>query len=899
LGAIAASVVACVAGASAATTNATFTASCHSFSALAGASTNAGDTNRTIHFTGPGGFGGFPLIQSQADGSWLFSSEFKPVDWEPLIYVANYAISESVTNLVEYGLVTLSLPLTDEDGNGLPDILQLDQPGSTVVTGSWVRNFPAMELASLSGNIERKAGEKTGRYTFCISNSMGSTTITGAMRLHVLTGPVTFSRAVPSVCINADWTDLQGNTTNLTVCCSGDCLWIDNVDTVQMTGLFFGDDLWQRGIELDPIFMRQGSVYRAHGNFTGALETYWDDYSERTVEIVAPQDSDTNGVPDFSDFVPGAPYIARQPTSLKAIEGADIQLSVEARGIEPLSYQWRLNGSSLTDATNAVLSLPGVGTNSAGSYSVIISNAPGRAVSIDAVLEVVSPLVGPVTLDWVKYYVGAGKLKVDSQGKLIVGGVDKLEPSGDVIWSREPQTAADFVLDETDNIYITGSLAFPGGGSDIVTIKYDPLGQVVWSNYYASTVSLDARAAAIARDGMGNTFVGGALFDNGFAFQYIVVKYDAAGLEAWRQGYVTECSSFGLLGFAVSLTGETYEAGWAGIVKWDGDGNLIWLAGCTNGRPIGLRLDPSGDVIVGSFFEAESALAKLTPEGQSLWEQRWPNNQNSYLAQLEVDANGQIYVVDSGSALRTFGPDGKTGWSASGIGVLAFDAAGNIYSAGSVRTNTSTRDTDILTKKLDPQGNELWSARYGGSDTDTANAIAVDAEGAVYVQGTLARDFPVVIKYLQADLGATVRPASQEASVGSTVVFNGFFRGSPPRSYQWQFQNQDISGATSATLILEDIQASDAGEYRVIITDGQGVETSMFGRLTVLPARATRFRLGADLSFDAEPGAYWIETSTDLKQWTKYQMLQYVPPQFLSLPPYTRPQLFMRAVRRP
>ena len=388
------------------TNGATFTASCHSFSVLGGTSTNAADTNRTTFFTTYGaGIHGFPAFQTQPDGSFLFSSEFKPVDWAEPLYVASYAVCESVTNLVEYGFVSLSLPLGDVDQNGLPDILQLDQPGSTVVTGRWVTSFPALAGAALTGSIERKAGEKTGRYAFCLSNSLVSTTITGAMRLQILTGPVTFSRVEPSVCINADWTDLQGNTTNLTVCCSGECLSIDNVDTVRMTGLFFGDRSSQRGIELSPGFMRQGSIYRAQGIFRGPLETYWDDYSEWTVEIVAPEDSNTNGIPDFSDFVPGAPYIARQPAGFKAIAGADVQLSVEARGSEPLRYQWSFNRSPIPGATNAVLSLPGVATNSEGSYFVTISNVAGRAVSIDAVLQVVSPLVGPVTFDWLRYYV--------------------------------------------------------------------------------------------------------------------------------------------------------------------------------------------------------------------------------------------------------------------------------------------------------------------------------------------------------------------------------------------------------------------------------------------------------------------------------------------------------------
>ena len=65
----------------------------------------------------------------------------------------------------------------------------------------------------------------------------------------------------------------------------------------------------------------------------------------------------------------------------------------------------------------------------------------------------------------------------------------------------------------------------------------------------------------------------------------------------------------------------------------------------------------------------------------------------------------------------------------------ATDAGGNLYVTGS-STVTETY-ADFLTVKFDTEGDVLWSARYDGEGfDDEARAIAVDAEGNVYITGS-------------------------------------------------------------------------------------------------------------------------------------------------------------------
>ena len=76
---------------------------------------------------------------------------------------------------------------------------------------------------------------------------------------------------------------------------------------------------------------------------------------------------------------------------------------------------------------------------------------------------------------------------------------------------------------------------------------------------------------------------------------------------------------------------------------------------------------------------------------------------------------------------------------------VAVDPSGNIYMAGNVIVDAATSETTILVVKLNPQANEYLYTRFlGGSVSDHANAIAVDAGGNAYVAGvTNSPDFPV------------------------------------------------------------------------------------------------------------------------------------------------------------
>ncbi len=101
------------------------------------------------------------------------------------------------------------------------------------------------------------------------------------------------------------------------------------------------------------------------------------------------------------------PSIYSNPASQTVYTGGSVTFNVGVSGTAPFNYQWRKNGSPISNATNASLTLSSVQLGDAGNYSVVVSNSAGSATSSDAILTVntstppaISGLPASVTIDY-------------------------------------------------------------------------------------------------------------------------------------------------------------------------------------------------------------------------------------------------------------------------------------------------------------------------------------------------------------------------------------------------------------------------------------------------------------------------------------------------------------------
>ena len=103
--------------------------------------------------------------------------------------------------------------------------------------------------------------------------------------------------------------------------------------------------------------------------------------------------SPLNGI----EIVPlgNVPEIMSQPVSHRLYTGGVVQFQVQAEGANSLAYQWRQNGTNLTDAGNISgsqtnsLNITSLGLANAGKFDVVITNDYGSVTSQVANLNVV------------------------------------------------------------------------------------------------------------------------------------------------------------------------------------------------------------------------------------------------------------------------------------------------------------------------------------------------------------------------------------------------------------------------------------------------------------------------------------------------------------------------------
>jgi hypothetical protein len=87
----------------------------------------------------------------------------------------------------------------------------------------------------------------------------------------------------------------------------------------------------------------------------------------------------------------GAPTITKQPQNRTVTVGETARFVVVATGTEPLSYQWRKNGTEIPGATDSSYVTPPTTLADDGTiFDVIVSNTAGQVKSRNAKLRVIA-----------------------------------------------------------------------------------------------------------------------------------------------------------------------------------------------------------------------------------------------------------------------------------------------------------------------------------------------------------------------------------------------------------------------------------------------------------------------------------------------------------------------------
>ncbi len=186
------------------------------------------------------------------------------------------------------------------------------------------------------------------------------------------------------------------------------------------------------------------------------------------------------------------PNITSQPQSLAVNPGSNATFSVTATGYGLLTYQWRFNGTNLTDATATNYTRAGAQDSDAGSYSVLVSDTNGTTLSLDAVLTINTlPVITNQPQDQV---VGVGQTATFSVGL-----------SGTEPFSYQWQFQGYPLAEATNSFYAQTNARSSHVGAYSVVVS-NGLGWVVSSN--ASLILMQDAVLGDNTFGQGSAFVG-------------------------------------------------------------------------------------------------------------------------------------------------------------------------------------------------------------------------------------------------------------------------------------------------------------------------------------------------------------------------------------------------------
>ncbi|MBI3880572.1 MAG: immunoglobulin domain-containing protein [Verrucomicrobia bacterium] len=92
------------------------------------------------------------------------------------------------------------------------------------------------------------------------------------------------------------------------------------------------------------------------------------------------------------------PSVTSPPTNLAVFASGTAAFAVVAAGTQPLGYQWRKDGSALSNQTATNLTLNNVTSNDTGGYTVVVTNLAGGTTS--APPATLSVVYQPVLIPW-------------------------------------------------------------------------------------------------------------------------------------------------------------------------------------------------------------------------------------------------------------------------------------------------------------------------------------------------------------------------------------------------------------------------------------------------------------------------------------------------------------------
>ncbi|MBE7499155.1 MAG: PQQ-binding-like beta-propeller repeat protein [Verrucomicrobiales bacterium] len=537
------------------------------------------------------------------------------------------------------------------------------------------------------------------------------------------------------------------------------------------------------------------------------------------------------------------PTVVVEPENQRAVVGGTVVFAVTARGALPLDYQWYKDGEALRETARiqgvncSRLEIRNLFATDAGQYTVGVSNGLGATTSRGAILTVSA--AQPGDLRWV-FQTGDEVIAcpaIAKDGTVYVASVDRKlyaldGATGQKVWeflSGGPMYSAPAIA--ADGTVYVGSM----DGS--VYALNGATGQKRWAHEVGRLIM--GCCPAIGADG--TVYVG-----SDDAKFYALDGATGRRLWEYNEAWVKSSPAVGADGtvYVASMDGKVHALnGATGQKRWEyRTGGSVEFSSPAIGA--------DGTVYLGTVEEGKVyALDGAT--GQRTWVFETFNDVRSSPA---IGEDGTVYIGSFNKGVYALnGVTGQRRW--------VYRTDGEVFSSPAIGADGTVYVGSRGLHALDAAtGEQRWSFWL---DTGSPEALTLGAGGTVYVgwsdgkvtalhgsSGLAASPWPKFHRDAQntgragaAEPGQpptiVVEPEDATVVVDAAVAFGVTAKGTPPLRYQWRkdeavlVEGGRITGVHTARLSLTNVLASDAGLYRVVISNAFGSVTSRSAVLTV------------------------------------------------------------------
>ncbi len=467
--------------------------------------------------------------------------------------------------------------------------------------------------------------------------------------------------------------------------------------------------------------------------------------------------------------------------------GSTLVIGGAALGSHPLGYEWQRGGQVIARTGEPFLVLPNAQTADSGTYSLVVTNGSGSITGQVSTLTI-APSRPVILSQPASQIVGLGtpvELSVEAIGSALTfqwqhAGTNMID-GGRMSGANTSRLriAATELTDSGEYVLtLNNSLGQEISSPAVLTVLPPTLEEAVDTTGLVWTTGGDSRwvwQAAVTHDGQ-DAAVSGPLVDRG-----------TNGIETSVTGPIT-------LGFWWKVSSYSY----GGYFRFRLDGReLASIAGEADWQPLSVHV-PAGTHTVRWEYAKTSSLTK----GQ---DRAWLD---------------QVGIVD---------PVAPT--------ILTQPPSRSVSAGSTVLLTVVAQGTLPLTYQWQQDGADLEGGTNATLNLTNVQSSASYSAVVSNVAGT-TNSAAASLTVIGSAPTIVTQPSAQTAAISGDATFTCAFRGSEPLSFEWQFEGEDIPGATSPTMILQNVQPGHAGRYRVVAHNASGTTFSVEAPLTLVPVAA-------------------------------------------------------------